>query len=391
MSERIYLDWNATSPLRPEARAAMVSAMDFAGNPSSVHSEGRKAKGLIEAAREDVAELAGCAPDQIVFTSGATEAAALVLGSQDWDLICPSVDDHDAITAYADSCGARHLDIDGFHQGDAFAPSFCSGPRGANMLEGAARPLVSLPVASGETGIVTLVDPDKLSEFAARVPVLRDMTQSVGRGVWMPKTETTRRIGWKEAGSPPYAILSAHKLGGPKGVGALILGEGIELAHPGGGQELGRRSGTENVIGIAGFGAAARAVHEEFGTGVWEKLAKLRKILETNLENLSKETIIFGKGVPRLANTSLFATPGWRGDMQVMRLDLAGFAVSAGSACSSGKVADSRVLKAMGFGEKLAASALRVSMGPGTTQAEIEAFVQAWAKAFEKWKTRKAA
>jgi cysteine desulfurase len=176
------------------------------------------------------------------------------------------------------------------------------------------------------------------------------------------------------------AILSAHKLGGPKGVGALILRPGAEVSPllRGGGQEAGRRAGTENLVGIAGFGAAAEAAARDLADGAWERVAELRNILEQALEEAAPQTKLVGKGVERLPNTICLATPGWRAETQVMQMDLAGFAVSAGSACSSGKVRPSRVLEAMGLDAGTAAGAIRVSIGPATTRTEALAFARAW-------------
>ena len=188
------------------------------------------------------------------------------------------------------------------------------------------------------------------------------------------------------------ALISAHKLGGPKGVGAVVMKRGTDLtaAIKGGGQEMGRRSGTENVIGIAGFGAAAEAAARDLANGVWEKAAELRNILENALEASSKATIFVGKDQRRLPNTLCFATPGWKGETQVMQMDLAGFAISAGSACSSGKVRASAVLTAMGYDEQTAASAIRVSLGPETTEEDVLRFAEAWLEKEKKYHARAA-
>ena len=188
------------------------------------------------------------------------------------------------------------------------------------------------------------------------------------------------------------ASMSAHKLGGPKGTGALIVRQGREVDSllAGGGQEMGRRSGTENVIGIAGFGAAAEAAQRDLEAGVWGRVAELRNRLEARLLSEAPDLIIFGHEVPRLPNTSSFAIPGWKGETQVMQMDLAGFAISAGSACSSGKVGPSRVLLAMGFDEEIAASAIRVSMGPTTTEAEVMAFAYTWIEHYRRRNARAA-
>ena len=210
---------------------------------------------------------------------------------------------------------------------------------------------------------------------------LSDMTQGFGK---LPLA-----FNWSGA---DMALISAHKLGGPKGVGALVLKRGldVEARIRGGGQEMGRRSGTENVIGIAGFGAAAERAARDLADGVWEAVAEKRDLLEAAIAEGAKHTIFVGKGVARLPNTSCMVTPGWKGETQVMQMDLAGFAVSAGSACSSGKVKPSRVLEAMGFDADAAASALRVSIGPDTTEDEILRFAETWLAQHAKFRARAA-
>lgn len=348
---RAYLDWNATRPLRPEAREAVVAALDVAGNPSSVHAEGRAARAIVERARGDVAALVGSKPSEVVFTSGATEAAG-VLGRLGGAVLVDETA-HDCLWAHHDPTAGRG---------------------GATLAMG---------LANSETGVVTEPDaegPWRQGGIDCDRLVL-DVVQAVGRIPWS--------FAWSGATS---AILSAHKIGGPKGVGALILREGtdIDALQKGGGQELGRRSGTENVAGIAGFGAAARAALDELNGGVWDGVAKLRNILENALASGAKDTIFVGQGGPRLPNTSCFVTPGWKGETQVMQMDLAGFAVSSGSACSSGKVKAPRVLAAMGLDARAAESALRVSLGPTTTEQEVLAFAEAWLAAEKKARRRAA-
>ncbi len=337
---RVYLDYNATAPLRPEAREAMVAAMDVVGNPSSVHGEGRAAKALVERARGQVAAAVGCTPQEVVFTSGATEAARVLAG---FDAVEVQVTAHDALWAH-------HAPGDG-------AP----GVR-------------AMGLANSETGVVTQPE-------AGEGLLLLDITQGVGR---LPFS-----FAWSGA---DLAVMSAHKLGGPKGVGALIVKQGVDIPalSLGGGQEMGRRSGTENIIGIAGFGAAAEAAQRDLEAGAWARVEKLRRILENAIEESSQVTTFVGKSEDRLPNTSCFITPGWKGETQVMAMDLAGFAISAGSACSSGKVKASRVLAAMGFDEVQAASAVRVSLGPDTSEDDVVAFAQAWARQHEKFRARAA-
>lgn len=353
MSGRVYLDWNATAPLRPGARAAMAAALDLAGNPSSVHAEGRAARAVVERAREAVAALVGCKAREVIFTSGATEAAGVLAGGAGDVHVEPTA--HDCLMAHRRDGG---------------------GGEGS---------VLALGLANSETGVVGAV-PERGPEGYLRGGLradrlLLDLVQALGR---IPFA-----FGWSGA---EMGIVSAHKLGGPKGVGALILREGVEIAPlaRGGGQELGRRSGTENVAGIAGFGAAAAAALAEQEAGVWAEVARLRDRLETRVRAASPATVVAGAGMRRLPNTSCLVTPGWKGETQVMQMDLAGFAVSAGSACSSGKVKTSRVLRAMGFDEVAAGSAIRVSIGPATTEDEIDRFSAAWSAARERFAARAA-
>ncbi|MBF9050220.1 aminotransferase class V-fold PLP-dependent enzyme [Roseobacter sp. HKCCD9010] len=343
---RIYLDHNATMPLRPEARAAMIAAMDVSGNPSSVHAEGRAAKAVVETARGQIAEAFGAQAADIVFVSSATEAAALACAGRD---LRGSAVEHDAVRAW-------------------ISDTLAVDAAGHVKIEDPARSVLQL--ANSETGILQDL-PDGLA--------VSDMTQAFGK---IPVA-----FDWSGV---DMALISAHKLGGPKGIGALVLRRGldVEAQIKGGGQEMGRRSGTENITGIAGFGAAAVAATQDLENGVWEKLAKLRNILETTLDLGTKETIFVGKDADRLPNTSCIVTPGWKGETQVMQMDLAGFAISAGSACSSGKVKSSTVLRAMGMNETEASSAIRVSLGPETTEEEVSRFCEAWLNAHARFRAR---
>ncbi len=337
---RVYLDHNATAPLRPEARAAMEAAFDLIGNPSSVHSEGRAAMAELERARTRVAELAGCLAAEVVFTSGATEAASVLAGR---GAVVVEETAHDALWAH--------------HAPDGDGPV-----------------TYAMGVANSETGV--------LAESAVRAEgefLLLDVTQAVGRIPWS-----------FSASGADFAVLSAHKIGGPKGVGALIARRGVDFPtlRPGGGQEMGRRSGTENVAGIAGFGAAAAAALADLERGGWNRVEELRDSLEKRIARDAPGTIIVGGDRPRLPNTTCFATPGWRGETQVMRMDLEGFAVSSGSACSSGKVRESRALRAMGHDAETARSAIRVSLGTATEEEDVEAFAEAWLKALDRHRAR---
>lgn len=343
---RVYLDHNATTPLRSEAREAMIAAMEVVGNPSSVHAEGREAKAIVEKARAQVAAAFGADGADIVFTSGATEGAALSCSGR--ELLSAAIE-HDAVLAW--SSGELPVDANG-------------------RVEIATPELSTLQMANSETGVL-----QDLPEGLA----LSDMTQAFGK---LPVA-----FNWSGA---DMALISAHKLGGPKGIGALVLKRGLDVTAQirGGGQEMGRRSGTENLIGIAGFGAAAQAAAQDLADGKWVEVEKLRNILEKTIAERAKGTIFVGKGARRLPNTSCMITPGWKGETQVMQMDLAGFAISAGSACSSGKVKASNVLRAMGYDEKQAASAIRVSLGLHTTQNDVERFAEAWCNAYDKHRAR---
>ncbi len=345
---RVYLDWNATAPLRPEARAAMLAAMDVLGNPSSVHGEGRAAKSIVEKARAQVAKAFGAMAADIVFTGSATEGAALAL--QGRELNC-SAGEHDCIAAWCNP----ELSID------------------VNGLAGDIDPATStLQAVNSEVGVIQTL-PSGLA--------VSDFVQAFGK---LP-------VGFDWSGVD-MALLSAHKIGGPAGVGALVLRQGLELPAQikGGGQEQGRRAGTENLIGIAGFGAAAEAAARDLDAGVWIDVEKRRDSFEARLQAEARDVLIFGKDVKRLPNTSYFAIAGWKGETQVMQMDLAGFAVSAGSACSSGKVKASKVLLAMGHDDVTAASAIRVSIGPTTTEQDLMRFADVWLAHYQRFAARAA-
>nr|WP_269770124.1 aminotransferase class V-fold PLP-dependent enzyme [Rhodobacter amnigenus] len=331
------MDWNATAPLRDEARAAMIAAMDVVGNPSSVHAEGRAARALVEKARAQVAAAVGCKPAEVVFTSGATEAAA-VLGRLPVGMVEVEPTAHDCLWS--------------------------------QRRAGQGSRAIGWGYANNETGLI--VEPPARAEGEI---LMLDIVQAVGK---VPFS-----FAWSGA---EMAIVSAHKFGGPKGVGALIIRDGVETQPvlTGGGQEMGRRAGTENIIGIAGMGAAAEAAQRDLEAGVWERVAELRNILESTLSLAGNNTISVGKGRARLPNTLCLIAPGWKGETQVMAMDLAGFAISAGSACSSGKVRESRVLRAMGYEGAEAASAIRVSLGPETTEEAVLRFAEVWSAQYAK-------
>jgi cysteine desulfurase len=344
----------------------MLEAMDAVGNPSSVHAEGRVAKGIVERARAQVADLAWCDPANVVFTSGATEAIGLActganaIHCGDWE--------HDAVLAWREKLGGQQTPFSDF-DAEFDATSVCA-VQGANS-------------EVGFIGLPPMLDGQRVLGGAystGRARVLEDVTQLIAKSPY----------GFSRGSSAHFAALSGHKFGAPKGVGALLVRAGVELTTLPTGHEMGRRAGTENVIGIAGIGAAAEAAKRDLSQGIWDRVEKLRNILENALAAASNETIFVGKEVDRLPNTSCFITPGWKGETQVMQMDLAGFAISSGSACSSGKVKSSRVLRAMGYSDEEASSAVRVSLGPTTTKDDVLRFADAWTAALKKRRDRAA-
>jgi cysteine desulfurase len=367
MTERIYLDWNATAPLRSEARAAALAALDVLGNPSSVHGEGRAARRLIEQAREQVAALVEAEPRNVVFTSGGTEANMLALvpmGARERLLI--SAVEHPSVLAGGrfPAGNVERVPVTGDGQIDLAALE-------QRLAALAGRALVSIMAANNETGVVQPVTQAARLVHAAGGLLHVDAVQAAGRIAC-----DIRAMG------ADLLTLSAHKIGGPKGVGALIGRTGLDAFKPlvtGGGQERGARAGTENVVGIVGFGAAAAAARASLAAEDARMLA-LRQRLETGLKAASPEVIVFGVGAERLPNTTLFAAAGMKAETAVIAFDLEGVALSAGAACSSGKVQPSHVLAAMGVPPQLARAAVRVSLGPTTTESDIDRFIEAWIK-----------
>jgi cysteine desulfurase len=371
MPDRVYLDWNATTPLRPEARQAMAAAWDLAGNPSSVHAEGRQARRLVEGARAAISGAVGARPQDLVFTSGGTEANALALtpglrrgvGEPAQRLLVSAIEHTSVLSGgrfppeaigTIQVTGSGLIDIDHLRR-----------------LLAVGRPaLVSVMLANNETGALQPVGEvaDIVHEAGGLLHV--DAIQALGK---IPFDIKSLRA--------DLVTLSAHKVGGPKGVGALVLAEDIQGLEPllrGGGQELGRRAGTENVAGIAAFGAATTAAMAALAGDI-SRLHALRERLENGLQQ-TPGMIVFSAEVPRLPNTTLFTVPGLKAETAVIGFDLGGIAVSSGSACSSGKVQPSHVLAAMGFGKELAQGAVRLSMGWSTSEADIDLTLEAWRK-----------
>jgi cysteine desulfurase len=377
MSDRTYLDWNATAPMRPQARTAMLAALDIVGNPSSVHAEGRAARRLIEQAREQVAALVGAEAGNVFFTSGGTEANMLALspaietagdkGPRDRLLV--SAIEHTSVRSGGRFARAATEDLPVLADGRLDLEAL-SHRLSALAVDGVRRPLVSIMLANNETGVVQPV-----SEAASLV-------HEAGGLLHCDAVQAPGRIAVDMAAlGADLLTLSAHKLGGPQGVGALVrCSDALHLADPlvrGGGQERGLRAGTENVAGIAGFGAAAAEAHHNC-QAEREHVDALRSRLESALRAATPEAIIFGAEAARLPNTTLFAVPGMKAETAVIAFDLAGIAVSSGAACSSGKVQPSHVLAAMGFSPAVAHGAVRVSLGWSTTESDIESFLNAW-------------
>jgi len=374
----IYLDHNARGALRPEARAAILAALDEAGNASSVHGAGRAVRARIENARAQVATLAGAKPSSVVFTSGGTEANALALrgavqGAQEAGeritRLFVSAIEHDSVRANAahlaeSAPGLRASEIPVNGHGVVEPEAVRRA-----LMEGKGRALVSIMTANNETGVV-----QPLGEIVAAA-------KSGGALVHIDAVQAAGRITLDFDGLDiDYMALSAHKLGAPPGAGALLLKDDAPYAAliAGGGQEMRRRAGTENAPAIAGFGAAAGTLREFAGEA--ERVRALRDGFERKLREMAPDAVIFGENAPRLPNTSNFAIPGMVAETAVIALDLDGVAVSSGSACSSGKVAPSHVLAAMGVAEALARCALRVSFGWNSTENDAERALAALAR-----------
>ena len=376
---RAYLDYNATAPLRPVAREAALTAMETAGNPSSVHAEGRAARRIVEDARNEVARLAGVSARCVTFTSGGTEAANAALnplfgggpGAKPLERLIVSAGEHPCVLT-----GHRFL-------GAEAAPLMPDGRIDLDWLEaacrGSGRVLVALQGANNETGAIQPVAEAAALVHAAGGFLICDAVQMAGR-----MASDIASLG------ADALMLSAHKMGALKGAGALIVARpGVSLGAPlirGGGQERGGRAGTEAVASIAAFGAAARACLAEIATEP-PRLAQLRDRLTMAVRSVAADAVVFAETAPRLANTVAFAVPGVEAATLMIALDLAGVAVSSGSACSSGKVAPSHVLAAMGVEPALARGAIRLSLGWASTEADVARFAEAFAGVMARMRT----
>lgn len=353
-----YLDWNATAPLRSEALTAMSAALTRCGNPSSVHRWGRAARQTIERARGAVAALLGAPPEGVVFVSGGTEANHLALLGSGRERVLVSAVEHDSVLRAVPEAERIPVDRDGVVVLDALERLLAADPQPA---------LVSVMLANNETGVLQPV-----AEIAA-------IARSHGAVFHCDAVQAAGKIALDTGMiGADLVTLSAHKLGGPPGVGALIVTGGLDLTprFRGGGQERGCRAGTENLPGIAGFAAAAISAAAELA--VYDRVRALRDALEAGIAAAAPEAVVLGGAAPRLPNTAAIAMPGVAAETQVIALDLDGVMVSAGAACSSGKVGPSHVLEAMGVGPDLAASTIRVSLGWSSTEADIAHLLRSW-------------
>jgi len=373
--EIAYLDYNATAPAKPEVIVEVSRIMTDGGNPSSVHSVGRRAKSILEKARTDIALMLNARPQMVIFTSGGTEANNIALKSLDLDNIIISATEHDSILQIAENLSLNvessnveicPVDENGLVREEAL-DKILSGKKG--------KTLVSIMLANNETGVIQ--DIKTLSTLVHEKGALMhtDAIQAFGK---IP-------LDFKALGVDMMS-LSAHKIGGPQGVGALIAHESLKITPliAGGGQEVGRRSGTENLAGIAGFAKAVELVPQSLQK--MDFLGQERDRMEGEISQFSNEVIFFGKNSPRLPNTSLILMPEILSETQVMAFDLENICISSGSACSSGKVKPSHVIAAMGGSERAARSTIRFSLGWNSSSEDVDRFVAAWIKLYSRKK-----
>ena len=369
-----YLDYNATTPIKPEAKQAVIDALELCGNPSSVHENGRKARGIIEAARSSVATLVGvnCRDFGVIFTGGATESNNLALhqSTQGYSLAVSDIE-HPSVRSPFCDFATISVNCDGVIDLDSLSVA----------LDKSVRPmLVSIMTANNETGVIQpIAEAAKLIHAKGGI-IHTDAVQAAGR----------LSLNMAESGVDLLS-LSSHKIGGPQGVGALIAAPRLTIKPllRGGGQERMARAGTENVAGIAGFGVASQLALYDLAH--MPRLRSMRDDMERKLRAVAPDLTILGEKAERIVNTSCLAMPPSKdgvvkSETQIMAFDLAGIALSAGSACSSGKVSHSHVLKAMNVDEKIAASAIRFSIGWNTSEDDIKCFIEAWTSLY--YKTR---
>jgi cysteine desulfurase len=374
-----YLDHNASAPLLPEAREAVLKALELTGNPSSVHAHGRALRDVVDQARSKVAKLAGATREQVVFTGSATEAItqAIVGGAKALGVegVVVSAGEHMAVLKAAEATGLPvttvGLDGDGVIRWDEIAAAMARADSyGAKLL-------VAVHLVNNETGVIQPIDRIEVLVGASPHFLFVDAVQALGK------------LELDFAGrAPDMVAVSGHKIGGPQGIGALLMKGHVEQVRliPGGGQESGRRGGTEAAALIAGFGAAAEA----FPARYFE--AKPAEILESavqSIKSLAPNAVVFGESAARIGNTLDFAIPGLRNSVAMMGLDLKGISVSSGSACSSGKVGPSHVLKAMGVPGELSECAMRLSVGWNSTMADIDAFLAGLTEVLDRHRERR--
>lgn len=379
--QTIYLDHNASAPLLPEARAAHIAALDLTGNPSSVHAQGRALRAVVDKARTEVAKLAGAERDQVVFTGSATEAIsqAIIGGARAFkaDAIVVSEGEHTAVLRAADATGLPvkrvGLDADGLIKVEQIAGAIADADRVGMRI------LVAVHLINNETGVMQPVD--RIETLVGPSPhfLFVDAVQAFGKMV----LEFASR-------PPDLMAISSHKIGGGTGAAALLMKGHADQVRliPGGGQESGRRGGTENAPAIAGFGAATVAFPDRFYRA---DVGTLVRAAEDGMRSMCPELVIFGESADRIGNVSNFAVPGVRNSVAMMGLDLAGISVSSGSACSSGKVGTSHVLAAMGVRNDLSECALRISFGWSSTMADVEAYLKAFGEVVGRHKARRVA
>ncbi|WP_425403484.1 cysteine desulfurase family protein [Hwanghaeella sp.] len=363
MPNAIYLDYNASAPLKPEARDVTAAALGISGNPSSVHQSGREARAIIERARQDVAILVGGQAQDVIFTSGATEANNLAIRGfvpeGEPRRIIVNVTEHPSVLEAVND--AEHVPVrpDGVVD-IAFLQRMLADRDWRNCL-------ISVMAVNNETGVIQPIDEVVSVAHAAGAKVHCDAVQAAGH---MPIDMLERGI--------DIVTISAHKMGGPRGAGAVITGPGVDLNAilRGGGQERGKRSGTENVSGIAGMGAVCASAPSYAENTA--KAKALRDRLETELRAIVPAAVIVAANSPRVGHVCCVALPGVPAETQVMAMDLEGIAVSAGAACSSGKIKRSHVLSEMGLGDEISGSAIRVSFGWNSADGDVDAFLQAY-------------
>jgi len=361
MKQFVYFDHNATTPITADVASIISDTLALGGNPSSVHSSGRLARQKVEEARDKIARLAGVGASEVVFTSGGTEANNLVFRGVKCEHIMASSIEHDSVLDATDDIEQLRVDRNGLIDLDALEERL-------DKTHG--QVLVSVMLANNETGVIQPVA--KVSKVAKKYGALvhTDAIQACGK---IKFDKSTLGV--------DFISLSAHKIGGPQGVGALIVNEEVPFDPfmRGGGQERGRRAGTENLPGIAGFGVASENIGDLAHV---TKIRELRDALEASIKQIAPEAIVFGENVDRLPNTSCIFMPGLSNETQVIKFDLKGIMISAGSACSSGKVQASHVLRAMGVDDGVASNVIRISLGNGNTMQDVDYFTSEWEKMY---------